>query len=57
MAKKIRALTKAIQSEENRLAWRERQMESIKAAIEASRNAVKELKLELAKATEEVKNG
>ena len=57
MTKKIRALTKAIQSEENRLAWRERQMESIKAAIEASRNAVKELKLELAKATEEVKNG
>lgn len=57
MAKKIRALTKAIQSEENRLAWRERQMESIKAAIEASRNALKELKLELAKATEEEKNG
>ena len=57
MAKKIRALTKAIQSEENRLAWRERQMESIKTAIEASRKAVTELKLELAKATEEVKNG
>ena len=57
MTKKIRALTKAIQSEENRLAWRERQMESIKAAIEASRKAVTELKKELAKATEEVKNG
>ena len=57
MTKKIRALSKAIQSEENRLEWRKRQMESIKAAIEASRNAVKELKLELAKATEEAKNG
>lgn len=57
MTKKIRALSKAIQSEENRLAWRERQMESIKAAIEESRKAVKELKLELAKATEEVNNG